>query len=88
MRIASLLLLAASAVFAILPAQAQTYPYGRGGAQPRAGYGSYQRSPVYSPRAVNPYARPPGYDGTVRWNTPNGDGNLGGPGVGGGGSGG
>lgn len=88
MRTAARLPLAILVTFAVLPAQAETSSYRRGDPQPRAAYGSYQSSPAYQSRAIGPYARPPGYDGTIRWNTPNANGNLGGPGAGGAGPGG
>ncbi|SEN80857.1 hypothetical protein SAMN02799625_01914 [Methylobacterium sp. UNC300MFChir4.1] len=44
-------------------------------------------SPSAFPRPPNTAPRPPG-DGIIHWNTPNKDGNLGGPGTGGGGGGG
>lgn len=41
--------------------------------------------PVQEPRGrvQQQYSRPPGGDGVIRWNTPNADGNFGGPGGGG-----
>jgi hypothetical protein len=87
MRKASTLVLAGLvAAIAALPAAAQTNPYNRTGPQPRESYGSYRAAPAYdrySPRAINPYAAPRGYSGMIHWNTPNADGNLGGPGGGG-----
>lgn len=44
-------------------------------------------SPFAFPRPPNTAPRPAG-DGIIHWNTPNKDGNLGGPGTGGGGGGG
>lgn len=41
-------------------------------------------SPAATSRQTPMYTQPPGRTGTVGWNTPNQDGNLGGPGAGGG----
>lgn len=40
--------------------------------------------PAASSRQTPMYTQPPGRTGTIGWNTPNQDGNLGGPGAGGG----
>lgn len=86
MRKTTTLLLAAAAVTtAALPALAQTNPYaGRSWQQPREAYGSYRGAePRYPSRTMGPYSAPSGYDGTIRWNTPNKDGNFGNPSGGG-----
>lgn len=86
MRKASLLtIIGLAAAVAAGPALAQTNPYKRGGPQPRESYGSYQSRQAYpgTSRVTNPYSVQPGYSGTIHWNTPNADGNLGGPGAGG-----
>lgn len=83
MRKASLLAAAGIVALSALPALAQTNPYKRYSPQPRESYGSYQTQPTYAPRVTNPYSHPPGYQGIIRWNTPNADGNFGGPGAGG-----
>lgn len=88
MRNASLLALAGIVALAALPAAAQTNPHQKPGPQPRESYGSYRSEPSYSPRASTTYSHPPGYRGTIRWNTPNADGNFGGPSAGGAGVGG
>lgn len=78
----------AVATFAVLlgqvgPASAQaprgTYGQPTYGSQPAT-----SRDPRYPDRSNPSYNQPPGQTGTVRWNSPNADGNLGGPGFGGG----
>lgn len=80
MRKASLLAVAGLVTLTALQALAQTNPYRRYSPLQSE---SYQTQPTYSPRATNPYSHPPGYQGIIRWNTPNADGNFGGPGAGG-----
>lgn len=84
MRKAPLTVLAGLVVLATLPAVAQTNPYQRRAPLPRESFGSYRAEPTYSARALAPSATAPGYGGAIRWNTPNANGNLGGPSVGGG----
>ena len=85
MRKASLLALAGIVALAALPASAQTNPHQKSGPQQaRESYGSYRTQPSYAPRASTTYSHPPGHQGTIHWNTPNADGNFGGPGAGGG----
>lgn len=78
----------ALAAFAALIGQA-----GTASAQaPRGAYGqpAYGSQPATSrdprsPERGNPsYTQPPGQTGIIRWNTPNADGNLGSPSLGGG----
>lgn len=71
------------AALAALPAAAQKNPHAKTSPQPRESYGAYRTPTPYSPRMVTPYAHAPDYRGTVRWNTPNQDGNFGGPSAGG-----
>lgn len=85
MRTLSLLALASVAALTALPADAQTNPYRRGAPRSVDVTGSIgpARVDTYSPRAATPYAHSPQYRGTIHWNTPNADGNFGGPGGGG-----
>lgn len=71
------------------PALAQSNPHNRSRPQPQAGYYGQAMEPTYpGTRRDQTYSRPRGYTGTIYWNTPNADGNFGGPGAGGAGPGG
>ena len=83
MRTASMLAAIGLVAVTALPALAQTNPYRRNVPRAPEAYTRYDNAPVYSPRASSTYSVPPGYSGTIRWNTPNADGNFGGPGGGG-----
>lgn len=85
MRKLPLLTLAGLVALTSLPAEAQTNPYRRNAPRSVDVTGSIGRTQAdtYSPRAATPYAHSPSYRGTVRWDTPNADGNFGGPGGGG-----
>lgn len=74
--IISMLALAATAAATQAEAQARR----EAGARPELGTA---RAPAYGQR--DRYSQPPGRSGIIRWNTPNADGNFGGPGTGGGG---
>ena len=83
MRLALLTSLAALTVLPAFPAEAQADR--RRGSRPVAQptYPSEVPVPSYRDRYPSVYSVPPGYRGTIYWNTPNADGNLGGPGGGG-----
>lgn len=68
-----------------LPALAQTNPHARSRPQPQGGYGydGYRQPSYPGARRDQTYSHPPGHTGTIYWNTPNADGNLGGPSAGG-----
>ncbi|MCJ2095354.1 hypothetical protein MKK67_23045 [Methylobacterium sp. J-072] len=74
-------LMVALAVLAGTPAVAQRDRANRGRR------GAIEALPFGAPRVPAARLRPPD-DGIIHWNTPNKDGNLGGPGTGGGGGGG
>jgi hypothetical protein len=67
----------------IAAANAQTNPYARRDTAPRESYGSFRVQRDVQSRSAGPYSVPENYGGTIRWNTPNADGNFGGPGAGG-----
>ena len=77
MRILTPLAALGLAALVVPPAGAQAQTRARNVApQARAMPGPQRRGP-------EPYGTPPGSSGTIKWNTPNASGNLGGPGAGG-----